>query len=142
MADKGISVSRIKPDKKVQIGCKQKPDKVRNLQICCQPVNSEKLDNHKHHKDYKKYNPDKCKKISFHIKENYWPKEVHEKLEPVNERNPAVCFIHKSGTYPHKGIKNRPYDWEHNWWRSKWRLDNLAVHIKASTGNKTCKTTH
>ncbi len=34
LADKGISVSRIKPDEKVEIGSKQQPYKVRNLKIC------------------------------------------------------------------------------------------------------------
>ena len=51
MADKEISVSRIKPDKKGEIGGKSRPDKIGDLKICSQLVNPVKLNNHKYNKD-------------------------------------------------------------------------------------------
>ena len=83
----GFLIGGIKPDKKCKIGGKCGPQKVGNLQKSCRFIDTVKLDNHKCHKDQKKNNPYKSKQKRFHIKEDYWPQKVHEKLEPINQGN-------------------------------------------------------
>ena len=123
------------PDCTIQIRSKGKPNKVGNLQICCQRIDLTKGENHPHHQDPQKEQPEKSKAKRLGVKEDQAPKKVNYKLcnVKIDTFTPlgGLCRqVDSCCAESHKCIQNAPYDREENGRRCQRRLyDCCTIYI-------------